>query len=337
MADNNTPQGIGLSEAQNAISAMMAPSQEDNATEADALQVEGTEYVEEAEMSDDAGEEQSFDAEADDLEGEEIEDEDQDQSQESDILAATVEVDGEEITVEEARNGYLRQRDYTRKTQALAERTKEVSAVQSELDRERAQYSQLLPQLAEQLRQSVEAEPDWDTLYDTDPALAAKAERQWRKQLEQKQTQMQAVAQEQARMSELHQQRVQQAKAQFVEQQREILPDLIPEWRDAKVAAEEAGQIREFLLTSGFAEQDIDEMNSAMVVKMARLAMLQARGATRADKAKAKPKPAKSGKTLRAGSRGTQPKPKSGARQAQQRVQQTGRVRDAAAAIKALL
>lgn len=337
MADNNTPQGIGLSEAQNAISAMMAPSQEDNAPEADARQVEDTEYVEEAEMSDDAGEEQSFDAEADDLEGEEIEDEDQDQSQEIDILAATVEADGEEITVEEARNGYLRQRDYTRKTQALAEKTKEVSAVQSELDRERAQYSQLLPQLAEQLRQSVEAEPDWDTLYDTDPTLAAKAERQWRKQLEQKQMQMQAVTQEQARMSELQQQRMQQAKAQFVEQQREILPDLIPEWRDAKVAAEEAGQIRDFLLTSGFAEQDIDEMNSAMVVKMARLAMLQSRGATRADKAKAKPKPAKGGKTLRAGSRGTQPKPKTGARQAQQRVQQTGRVRDAAAAIKALL
>lgn len=337
MADNNTPQGIGLSQAQTAISAMMAPSQEDNAPEADALQVEDTEYVEEAEMSDDAGEEQSFDAEADDLDGEEIEDEDQDQSQEIDILAATLEVEGEEITVEEARNGYLRQRDYTRKTQALAEKTKEVSAVQSELDRERAQYSQLLPQLAEQLRKSVEAEPDWDTLYDTDPTLAAKAERQWRKQLEQKQMQMQAVTQEQARMSELHQQRVQQAKAQFVEQQREILPDLIPEWRDAKVAAEEAGQIRDFLLTSGFAEQDIDEMNSAMVVKMARLAMLQSRGATRADKAKAKPKPAKGGKTLRAGSRGTQPKPKSGARQAQQRVQQTGRVRDAAAAIKALL
>jgi hypothetical protein len=337
MADNNTPQGIGLSQAQTAISAMMAPSQEDNAPEADALQVEDTEYVEEAEMSDDAGEEQSFDAEADDLDGEEIEDEDQDQSQEIDILAATLEVEGEEITVEEARNGYLRQRDYTRKTQALAEKTKEVSAVQSELDRERAQYSQLLPQLAEQLRKSVEAEPDWDTLYDTDPTLAAKAERQWRKQLEQKQMQMQAVTQEQARMNELHQQRVQQAKAQFVEQQREILPDLIPEWRDAKVAAEEAGQIRDFLLTSGFAEQDIDEMNSAMVVKMARLAMLQSRGATRADKAKAKPKPAKGGKTLRAGSRGTQPKPKSGARQAQQRVQQTGRVRDAAAAIKALL
>jgi len=335
MTESNTPNGIGLSQAQHAISAMMAPSQEDNAPEADALQAEDTEIVDDAEMLDDANEEQSLDAEDSDLDGEEYEEEDQDQS--DDILSATVEVDGEEITVEEVRNGYLRHRDYTRKTQALAEERNAFTGQVAELDRERAQYAELLPQIAQQIQQSVQAEPDWDTLYDTDPALAAKAERQWRKQLEQKQVQMQAVTQEQARMQELQQQRMQHAKAQFVDHQREVLPDLIPEWRDAKVAAEEAGQIREFLLTSGFNERDIDEMNSAMVVKMARLAMLQSRGATRADKAKAKPKPAKGSKTLRAGSRGTQPKPTNSAREAQQRVKQTGRVNDAAAAIKALL
>ena len=335
MTESNTPRGIGLSQAQNAISAMMAPSQEDNAPEVDALEAEDTEYVDEVEMLDDADEEQSFDAEDGDLDDEEDEDEDQDQS--GDILLATVEVDGEEITVEEVRNGYLRQRDYTRKTQALSEERNALTGQITELDRERAQYAEMLPRLAQQIQQSVEAEPDWDTLYDTDPSLAAKAERQWRKQLEQKQTQMQAVTQEQARMQQLHQQRMQQAKSQFVDQQKEVLPDLIPEWRDTKVAAQEAGEIRNFLLTSGFQEQDIEEINSAMVVKMARLAMLQSRGATRADKAKAKPKPAKGSKTLRAGSRGTQPKPKNSAREAQQRVKQTGRVNDAAAAIKALL
>jgi len=337
MTESNTPNGIGLSQAQNAISAMMAPSQEDNAPEADALQAEDAEIVDEAEMLDDAAEEQSLEAEDSDLDGDEYEDEDQNQSQDFDIMATTVDVDGEEITVEGLKSGFLRQRDYTRKTQALSEERNAFTGQVAELDRERAQYAELLPQIAQQIQQSVEAEPDWDSLYDTDPALAAKAERQWRKQLGQKQTQMQAVQQEQARMQELQQQRMQQAKTQFVEQQRDVLPDLIPEWRDAKVAAEEAGQIREFLLTSGFNEQDIVEMNSAMVVKMARLAMLQSRGATRADKAKAKPKAAKGGKTLRAGSRGTQPKPTNSAREAQQRVKQTGRVNDAAAAIKALL
>ena len=335
MAENNTPQGIGLSEARNAISAMMAPSQEDNATEVDA-QVEEADQVDEAEMFDDA-EGESHEAEANDLDDEDETYEGDDTSQEFDIMAAEVEVNGEEKTVEELKSGYLRQQDYTRKTQALSEEKKAFSEVQAAVLQERAQYAEALPMLAQQIQQSVEQEPDWDTLYDTDPALAAKAERQWRKQLEQKQQQLQAVHAEQQRMQQLEQQRVAQMQSRFVEEQRQILPDVIPEWRDAKVAAQEAGEIRDFLLQSGFQEADIDGMNSAVVVKMARLAMLQARGANRADKAKAKPKPAKGSKTMRAGSRGTQPKPKSVVREAQQRLKQTGRVNDAAAAIKALL
>ena len=335
MAENNTPQGIGLSAAQNAISAMMAPSQEDNATEVDA-QVEEADQVDEAEMFDDA-EGESHEAEANDLDDEDETYEDDDTSQDFDIMAAAVEVNGEEKTVEELKSGYLRQQDYTRKTQALSEEKKAFSEVTAAVLQERAQYAEALPMLAQQIQQSVEQEPDWDTLYDTDPALAAKAERQWRKQLEQKQQQLQAVHAEQQRMQQLEQQRAAQMQSRFVEEQRQILPDVIPEWRDAKVAAQEAGEIRDFLLQSGFKEADIDGMNSAVVVKMARLAMLQARGANRADKAKAKPKPAKGSKTMRAGSRGTQPRPKNVVREAQQRLRQTGRVNDAAAAIKALL
>lgn len=334
MAENNTPNGIGLSEAQNAISAMMAPV-EDNATEVDA-QAEETEVLE-AEMLDDAEGEETPEVEASDLDDEDETYEDDDTSQDFDIMAAAVEVNGEEKTVEELKSGYLRQQDYTRKTQALSEEKKAFAEQLAAVDQERAQYAEALPMLAQQIQQSVEQEPDWDTLYDTDPALAAKAERQWRKQLEDKQQQLQAVQVEQQRMQQIHQQRMDQARAQFVEQQREVLPDLIPEWRDTKVAAQEAGEIREFLLQTGFPEQDIDEMNSALLVKMARLAMLQARGANRADKAKAKPKPAKGSKTMRAGSRGTQPKPKNAVREAQQRLKSTGRVNDAAAAIKALL
>lgn len=334
MAENNTPNGIGLSEAQNAISAMMAP-QEDNATEVDA-QAEETEVLE-AEMLDEEEGEETPEAEASDLGDEDETYEDDDTSQDFDIMAAAVEVNGEEKTVEELKSGYLRQQDYTRKTQALSEEKKAFAEQVAAVDQERAQYAEALPMLAQQIQQSVEQEPDWDTLYDTDPALAAKAERQWRKQLEDKQKQLQAVQVEQQRMQQIQQQRMDQARAQFVEQQREVLPDLIPEWRDTKVAAQEAGEIREFLLQTGFPEQDIDGMNSALLVKMARLAMLQARGANRADKAKAKPKPAKGSKTMRAGSRGTQPKPKNAVREAQQRLKTTGRVNDAAAAIKALL
>jgi hypothetical protein len=253
-----------------------------------------------------------------------------------DLLSATVEVDGEEITVEELKRGNLRQRDYTRKTQELAEARKQLEANYEEIQRERAQYAQMLPALQERLQQPVEQEPDWDTLYDTDPVMAAKAERQWKKQQEERTAQLQAVEAERQRMMGLEQQRLEQMQAQYFEQQRQILPELIPEWRDNSVASKEAKDIRSFLLKEGFSEQDVNGLTNATLVKLARKAMLYDQGQTRATEAKKKPKTQKT-KTLKAGSRSTQPRPKSEQQQALQRVRQTGRVQDAAAAIKTLL
>ena len=332
MSEANTPSplGIDLNTAQNAIRAMIAP-EEDTATTTEALEAEPTEQVEDAEMSDDDAsyEEQS----EDELEVEAEAEEQDDQS--FDILGALVEVDGEEITVEELRRGNLRQKDYTRKTQELAETRRQYEAQYSELERERAQYAQLLPALQQRLEQPAEREPDWDTLYDTDPTMAAKAERQWRKQQSERQAQLEAVQQEQARMAQIQQQRMQQMQAQYVDQQREVLPDLIPEWRDSKVAAKEATELRDFLLEEGFTEEDVSGLANASLVKLARQAMLYSRGQTRATQAKAKPKPKT--KTMKSGSRGSQPKPRAPQEQALQRARQTGRVDDAAAAIRSLL
>ena len=194
----------------------------------------------------------------------------------------------------------------------------------------------MLPALQERLQQPVEQEPDWDTLYDTDPTMAAKAERQWRKQQEERAAQLQAVEAERQRMMGLEQQRLEQMQARYFEEQRQILPELIPEWRDNTVASKEAKDIRGFLLKEGFSEQDVNGLTNATLVKLARKAMLYDQGQTRATEAKKKPKTQKT-KTLKAGSRSTQPRPKSEQKQALQRVRQTGRVQDAAAAIKTLL
>lgn len=326
MSEANTPSplGIDLNTAQNAIRAMIAP-EEDTATTTEALEADEAEMPE-----DDASYEEYSEGEL------EVEAEAEGQDDQSfDILGALVEVDGEEITVEELRRGNLRQKDYTRKTQELAEARKQYEAGNFELERERAQYAQLLPALQQRLEQPAEREPDWDTLYDTDPTMAAKAERQWRKQQSERQAQLEAVQQEQARMAQIQQQRMQQMQAQYVDQQREVLPDLIPEWRDSKIAAKEATELRDFLLEEGFTEEDVSGLANASLVKLARQAMLYSRGQTRATQAKAKPKP--STKTMKSGSRGSQPKPRAPQEQALQRARQTGRVDDAAAAIRSLL
>jgi hypothetical protein len=334
MSEANNPLGTDLNTAQNAIRDMIAP-QEDNVTDTEALEVEAVEA--EAEMPEDTEEySQEYEAEPEgDFEYEDEADEQGDAS--FDILAATVEVDGEEITVEELKRGNLRHRDYTRKTQELAEARREMVAQAEEIERERAQYAQMLPALQERLQQPVEQEPDWDTLYDTDPTMAAKAERQWRKQQEERAAQLDAVQAERQRMAQLEHQRVEQMQSQYFEQQRQILPEIIPEWRDTSVASKEAKDIRSFLLTEGFTEQDVNGLTNATLVKLARKAMLYDKGQTRATEAKQKPKTQKPRKTLKAGSRGSQPKPRSEQQQALQRARQTGRVNDAAAAIKSLL
>lgn len=327
MADNSNPQGTDLYTAQSAISAMLAP-QEDTAATSDANDVE--EILEDQEGVEMSEEEYS----EDDLE-DEVYDEEGDDDQSFDIMSATIDVDGEEITVEELKRGHLRQRDYTRKTQALAEERQALQGEYAQITQERAQYAQMLPLLAQKIEQSVEQEPDWDTLYDADPTMAAKAERQWKKQQAERQAQMQAVMAEQQRMAELEYQRGEQLKEQYTSQQREILPEMIPEWRDSKVAATEAQQVRDFLLAEGLSESQISELRSAILVKLARKAMLYDQGSRNATAAKQKPKAPS--KTLRAGSRGSQPQPKSARVKVAQKAQQTGRVADAAEAIKALL
>jgi len=166
--------------------------------------------------------------------------------------------------------------------------------------------------------------------------VAAKAERQWRKGQEGRVAQLQAVQAEQQRMQQIEAQKHVQMQQSYLEQQRQILPDIIPEWRDSKVAATEATQIRDFLLGEGFSEKDVSGMSNATLVKLARKAMLYDRGETRANEVKAKPKKPRT-KTLKSGSRASQPKRTSAAQEAQNRARKTGRVNDAAAAIKALL
>jgi hypothetical protein len=338
MAENNNPQGTDLYSAQNAIRAILAP-EEDNAAATDALEAETTEeVVEEAETSEEMEATEETDNAVVEGSEEELEVEENVESSEDesfDILGAIVEVDGEEITVEELKASNLRQRDYTRKTQELAEQRKALEAKESDIERERAQYAQMLPALQQRLEQK-EQEPDWDTLYDTDPKMAAKAERQWRKQQEEREAQIAAVQSEQQRLQKLQQDKAQQMQEQYVTQQREMLPEIIPEWRDSKIAAQEATQIRDFLLGEGFTEQDISGLANATLVKLARKAMLYDRGETRVTEAKAKPKKARA-KTLKSGTKASQPKPTSEAQKAIQNAKQSGRVSDAASAIKALL
>jgi DNA repair exonuclease SbcCD ATPase subunit len=329
MADNGNPFGTDLQGAQDAIRAMMTPPDGDNVEVADAPV--------EAEDFDDTEVEEAVEVEAAEEpdEGEYYEEEAADEPQEARTF--TVKVNGEEIEVteDELLNGYSRQQDYTRKAQELAERRKAVEAMDNELDAERQQYEQLLPALHQQLQQLTANEPNWDKLYEENPTEAIKLERQWKRLQSERQQQLEAVQQEQQRLNTIKQRRLQEEAQRQLTAEQARLPDLIPAWKDQTVAQKEATEIREFLLGQGFSEPDVDGIKSAQLIAVARAAMLYSRGETNVNKAKAA---RKSGpKTMKPGSRGTQPQRRGAQQKAQQRLAKSGRVQDAAAVIKGLL
>jgi hypothetical protein len=331
MADNSNPLGTDIASAQQAIKAMMTPLDEDNVGGGDAQGDEPeADYVEP-----EAQAEEAYEAEPD--VGEDTEDYSDDDLDEQ-PRTYRVKVNGEEIEVteDELLNGYSRQQDYTRKSQELAERRKAVEALEQEIEAERYQYAELLPKMRQQLEQQIQAEPDWDKLYDQNPIEATKLERQWRQAKEQREAQIRAVEEEQQRLSQIQQRKLQAEMQKQLQAEAARLPELIPEWKDTAVAQKENAEIREFLLSQGFSEQDVENVRHAGVVKLARNAMLYERGKQRITEAKEGRK-ADSPKQMKPGSKGTQPRKRSDVEKAQTRLRQTGRVADAASVIKSLL
>lgn len=84
-----------------------------------------------------------------DLESEEQEDDSEDQPEEEESEDNLVEVDGEKIPLDELRKGYLRQKDYTKKTQDLSARERELAAKgkEKELPTEQQEVISQLKQL----------------------------------------------------------------------------------------------------------------------------------------------------------------------------------------------
>jgi hypothetical protein len=333
----NPDTGIGLHEATLAISKLLGP-EEDNQGEAEALDPEMGEAEEDYEGEVDA-EDGEDEAEYDDEAELDEEDGEEEASQElPDDVTVKVKVDGEEVevTLAELRNGYSRTSDYTRKAQALAEERKAFQGEAETIRQERAQYAELLPLLQQQLMQQASAEPDWDTLYNEDPIEAARLERQWRKSREEQSYRFQAIQAEQQRLAQEAASDQVKAIQAFVEAERAKLPDVIPEWKNQETMVREAKELRDWAISQGLTEQEVESLRQANHVALIRKAMLYDKGRTKVQQAKNAPK--KASKVIRPGSNGTQVNVRSSdVKSASQRLVRSGRITDAAALLDKLI
>ncbi|MGC5777579.1 hypothetical protein [Methylobacterium sp. NFXW15] len=123
-----------------------------------------------------------------------------------------VEVNGERIKVKDLKSGYLRQSDYTRKTQELAtQRQHAESQVRNELT---AQYTNHLARIEQSLVDHFPQEPNWMQLAEDNPAQYAVEREQWNKRITDLNAVRQLRAQQEQATNTLRQSQIAQAQAE---------------------------------------------------------------------------------------------------------------------------
>ena len=273
VVNNRAPAGT-TAEASNKILSMW-DSEEQTASEVtetpvDETEVEETQEAEEVE--EEAPESEEEEGQAEEETEEEVEEEEYDVVAEED-LKYTIKVDGEELEVgiDELKNGYQRQADYTRKSQALAEQRKETENIQSErmqLEQDRQMYANGLQMLQEQQSAKLNdfSNVDWETLKQEDPYqyMIKKDE------LRDAQEKVQNVAQQQQHIQQEQMQQQQAAKSEFVRTEYARLIEALPEWEDKQSTIKT--DIRDYASSIGFRPEEIDQLadhRSVLVIKKA--------------------------------------------------------------------
>ena len=269
MSDN--PQGNGDISINDAISLLSNPPEDtatdvrDEATEPQQPETDAPEPEEDIVYEDEPDDGYEDDEDDDGEDAYEVDDEDEEEEQ-PDVY--TVKVDGEELEVslDELRQGYSRQKAYTKRSMELAEQRKAFEAEAAETKQMRDAYAQQLSQLSAQIQQASQQEPDWRALSETIPErelFLAKAE--WDQQKEyQKQVdaERQRILREQASEQE-------QSMRQHLEAQRNEMLDRIPAWRDTDILESERKEVISYAQKRiGFSEEEIANASDARAIEL---------------------------------------------------------------------
>jgi len=235
---------------------------------------------------------------------------------------------GEEeyYTGEELADGWMRQKTFTQKTQQLAEQRKEMEAERAKVSQEREQYQLGLQQYLSQ----PEPQPPSEELFESDPLAYMKAKDDYRDALAQR-------SQAQAELHRVEGERMREANLQrqeYLQRESEKLTNLIPEWRDETVATKEKQAIKEYGLSLGYSNEEMDSIGDSRAVALMRKALMFD-SMTQKGQAKLKQNP-EGVPMLRPG--GQQPQRRlSEFHKAKMKLAKTGRHEDATSAISQIL
>lgn len=299
---------------------------EESTAETESVEEESESEVESEDEPDESSESDDEEVESEDEDADEPEADDEEPSADTKPIV----VDGKEVervTFDQAVKGYMRTADYTRKTQAVAEKDKSLEAERVKLSEGTQSVAQKLKDLDEALKQITPQEPDWAEVQATDPDGFPQQYAAWQLHKENiaKITKERHEAEQKVFEDTLAKLKVQAQAA------REELLESIPEWKDAEKMKAGQAELLEFGKSLGYTDEDMYSIMDPRAILMMRDAMLYRR-------AKVKTKPSVQEKIAAAKEKATKPgakqpkgqKAAKGKVDARKKLAKTGRLNDAA-------
>ena len=308
MSENTTPQGSGTLTVDTAASAFLNMMDAAEAAENGQAEPEETEQEYEA-----ADEPELVDSE---------------QAEEQPKRKYRIKAAGEEreVTEQELIEGYQLGADYTKKTQKLSDERKSVEAERAkiqEASKLRDQYAQRLQMMEQFLNQQNKGE-NLEALKEVDPiGYAVKVA-----EMSQREKQLAVLQQEQQRIAQ-QQQAEQSERLQYhLAEESQKLSSVIPGYANPKEGDSIRKDIREYAKSIGWSDQELAGLYDSRAVLSLyhgmKYAKLQSNKPSIAKKVEAAPKMLKAGTSMPRNSEAEQNK------KLHAKLQQTGKVRDAA-------
>ena len=183
----------------------------------------------------------------------------------------TVKVDGQDrqVTLDELKNGYSRQSDYSKKTQALADERRgldtERDKVTTELEAVKKERDDYAVKLKSFIKSDKQEDIDWDKVYEQDPIeyVRLKAETDRKKEIRQQaETELKSIEQKQDEEQK-------KKYADYVTTQSNMLSEKVPEFADPVKKGKIQANVKNYLNEIGFSDQELSMLTDHRTVMVA--------------------------------------------------------------------
>lgn len=172
-----------------------------------------------------------------------------------------------DVGVDELKNGYLRNADYTRKTQSLSEERKALQSEAETAKREREQLQQTLKAVRVYAEQSVRGgwtDEALQRLRNEDPQQYLLV----REEINERHQKLRTIQAQEQMLGQRSQQETEQQYAKDLKAGQERLAELIPTWRDPSVATREKGEIANLMRDAGYSDTELKLLTDPRAVAL---------------------------------------------------------------------